>query len=433
VKIAYITAGAAGMYCGSCMHDNTLAKALIRQGCDVALVPIYTPIRTDEQDVSIDRVFYGAINVYLEQKSALFRHTPWLVDRLLGGKRILEWASRRGSSSVDAKDLGALTLSMLQGEEGRQSKELERLVAWLRDDFRPDIVQLSNSMLLGMARRIREELSVPVLCSVQGEDIFLEDLEEPYKSDVARTLRERAADASGFIAPSGYYVDVMKSFLDVPAERMHLVPLGLDLGGFGGRTEEPAPQPFRIGYLARICPEKGLHLIVDAFRRLADEVGRDRVRLDVAGYLGERDRTYHDSIVDQVAAWGLDSVVRFHGEVDREQKIAFLDSLHVLSVPTVYREPKGLFVLEAMASGVPVVQPRHGAFPEVIEATGGGLLVEPESASDLAGTLGRLMGDAELRAKLGHAGREAVLGAYNDDAMAANTRAVYERYLGDGR
>lgn len=430
MKVAYITAGAAGMYCGSCLHDNTLAAALIRKGHDVSLIPTYTPVRTDETDVSIDRVFYGAINVYLEQKAALFRHTPWLVDRMLDSPRLLSWATNR-AGPTDARNLGALTLSVLQGEDGNQSKELEKLVVWLRDELRPDVVNLTNSMFLGMARRIRRELGVPILCSLQGEDIFLDDLVEPYASRVRQALIERARDVDGFIATSRYYVDHMSELMQTPKERIHHVRLGLKLDDFRGR--EPAAgeagRPFTIGYLARICPEKGLHLLVEGFRRLVEQVGRERVRLEIAGYLAQRDRDYCDGILQQMKQQGLDGIVDYRGEVDRRGKIEFLESLDVLSVPTTYAEPKGLFVLEALASGVPVVQPRHGAFPEMLEATGGGLLVEPDSPPALAEALRGLMDDPARRAELGRKGREAVHRDYSDDVMAEATLAIYRRYV----
>jgi len=428
MKIAYITAGAAGMYCGSCMHDNALAAALIRSKQDVALIPIYTPTRTDESDVSIDHVFYGAVNVYLEQKSALFRHTPWLVDRMLNGRGLLDWASRQ-AGSVDARQLGELTLSMLEGEDGRQSKELEKLVAWLRDDFRPDVVNLPNSMLLGLAHEIRESLDVPVLCTLQGEDIFLEELDAPYRERVHELLRKKARDASGFIANSAYYVQFMSDYLDVPQSKIETVRLGLNLDGHGTHPPTPEGRPFTIGYLARICPEKGLHVLVDAFRRLADEVGKEQVRLRIAGYLGQRDQDYKHGILEQVRSWGLDDVVDDVGEVDRLQKIDFLRGLHVLSVPTTYHEPKGLYVLEAMANGVPVVQPSHGAFPELLEATGGGLLVDPGDTAGLARALRSLMDEPARREELGRQGREVVHRDYRDDLTAENVLKVYRKYV----
>src|SRR3954447_10334580 len=111
MRIAYITAGAAGMFCGSCLHDNTLVAALTRLGHDALLIPTYTPIRTDEDDVSQKRVFFGGINVYLQQKFAFFRHTPWLLDRLFDWPRLLRWVARF-AVKTQAQELGELTVSM---------------------------------------------------------------------------------------------------------------------------------------------------------------------------------------------------------------------------------------------------------------------------------------------------------------------------------
>jgi glycosyltransferase involved in cell wall biosynthesis len=416
------------MYCGSCLSDNALASALIRLGQDVALVPVYTPIRTDEDDVSIDRVFYGAIGVYLAQRSALFRRLPRPLGRLLAAPSVLRRVSAHGSA-VDPADLGGLTLSMLRGEEGNQRAELERLVEWLRDEYRPDLVHLSNSMLLGMARRIRTELGVPVLCSVQGEDLFLEALTEPHYTRVRETLRERARDADGFLSPTRFYADLMASYLDVARERIHHVPLGVRLEGCAAAAGPPEP-PFVVGYLARVSPEKGLELLLDAFRRIADEVGPGGARLRIAGWLGRRQRDWFEGMMARVHAWGLEQAVEYRGEIDRAGKRAFLSSIHVLSVPTAYADPKGRFVLEALAHGVPVVQPRHGAFPELIDSTGGGLLVDPGSPRALAEALLALREDPGRRAELGRAGREAVHRDHGDAAMAGRTLAVYRRALG---
>lgn len=428
MKIAYIAAGAAGMYCGTCIHDNTLAAALQRKGHEVALIPTYTPIRTDEADVSIERVFYGGINVYLQQKSALFRHTPWMLDRLFDTPTLLNELSRF-SASTSAKDLGALTVSMLQGEEGQQKKELAKLVKWLKDSYQPDLVQLTNSMFVGFTREMKKALSVPILCALQGEDIFLEALIEPYKSQALKLLQARTSEMDGYIAPCQYYADFMTDYLDIPANKIDVVHLGLNLSEHGMRQKDLAETPFVIGYLARICPEKGLHLLVDAFYRLTNRIGSNKVQLKVAGYLGKKDAPYLEKLVKQIDAWGLSEVFDYWGEVNRHQKIDFLNSLHVLSVPTTYKESKGLFILEALANGVPVIQPRHGAFPELIAATGGGILVDAESPDAIAEGISQLMSNRGYREQLGQQGKEIVHREFSDDVMAKATLAVYRKYI----
>jgi len=428
MRIAYIAAGAAGMYCGSCIHDNTLATALQKKGVDLALIPTYTPLRTDEKDASIDRVFYGGINVYLQQKLGLFRHTPWFVDKLFNGRVLLN-SLGRFSGSTSAEDLGGLTVSVLQGEMGPQKKELKKLIRWLKEDFKPDLVQLTNSMFLGMAREMKRELGVPVLCSLQGEDIFLEGLIEPYHTEALKLLQARAQDVDGFVATCDYYAKFMAEYMAVDQDRIHVVRLGISLDGHGITKRNLPDTPFVIGYLARICPEKGLHILVDAVHQLVEQVGKDHVQLKVAGYLGKRDEAYFEEVRTQIERLGLSDIFDYWGEVDRDEKIAFMNAVHVLSVPTPYKDPKGLFLLEAMANGVPVVQPRHGAFPEVIEKTGGGILVSPDSSEALAVGLMRMKNDGAVRKAMGQKGKEVVHREFNDEKMAEATLAVYRKYV----
>jgi len=438
MRIAYVAAGAAGMYCGSCLHDNTLATALLRQGHEVTLIPTYTPLRTDEPDASIGRVFYGAINVYLEEKLSLFRHTPRFLDRLLNGRGLLNQVGRF-AGSTSARELGALTYSVLAGEHGHQAKELDRLVEFLAT-LQPQVVQLTNALFLGFAGEIRRRLGVPVVCGLTGEDLFLDELDEPWRTRVHEEMRRRAADADGFLATSRYYAEAMRELLRVPEERLHVVPLGVSLTDVhpsrrdGRREETGEASPFVIGYLARIAPEKGLHLLLDAFRILvrererrgAEDHGPD-LRLRAAGWVGTRYQPYVDDLRAKVQDWGLTDRVEILGEVDRQEKLRFLSTLDVLSVPSPYKEPKGLYVLEAWAHGVPVVQPRHGAFPELLGDTGGGVLFEPGSPHALAEALSRLVKNPERARELGRRGRQALADRYHDDAMAARTVAVYER------
>jgi glycosyltransferase involved in cell wall biosynthesis len=427
MKITYITAGAAGMFCGSCMHDNTLVAALTRLGHDALLVPTYTPVTTDEPNVSTPRVFFGGINVYLQQKLGLFRHTPWFLDRLLDAPPLLRWVSRF-AVKTQAQQLGELTVSMLQGEHGHQKKEIDKLVGYLAEEIKPEIVNLTNALLSGMVHDLKRRLRVPILCSLQGDDIFLESLPEPYRKQSLDLIRAHCREFDGFLSTSGYYADFMTGYFGIPRERIHVVWPGLNLAGHGG----PRPQqerPFTIGYFARICSEKGLHLLVDAFRLFKQTPGTEAARLHVSGWLGENNRAYFEEQQKRLKSWGLADFFRHVDAPDHASKVSFLQGLDVLSVPTTYREPKGLYVLEALANGVPVVQPRHGSFPELVEATGGGILVTPEDPADLAAGLRRLFEDAALRGELARKGKEAVHGRFHARRMAEETLAVYGRYL----
>jgi glycosyltransferase involved in cell wall biosynthesis len=426
MRIVYITAGAAGMYCGSCMHDNTLVAALHALGHDALLLPTYTPIRTDEPDVSQHRVFFGGINVYLQQKFSLFRHTPWLLDRLLDAPGLLRWVSRF-AVQIEAQKLGALTVSMLKGENGYQRKEIEKLVQWLGAEARPDVVNLTNVLLSGLVHEIKHRLKVPILGTLQGDDIFLESLPEPYRRNCLDLIREHCAEMDGFIATSAYYADFMADYLGLSRERIHVVHPGLNLEGHGTPGPPRRGNP-TIGYFARICPEKGLHVLTEAFHILRQTPGAPLCRLRVSGWLGESQRTYFDDLRRKMEQAGLAADFEHVECPDHASKVRFFQDIDVLSVPTTYREPKGLYILEALANGVPVVQPRHGSFPELIEATGGGLLVQPEDPQGLAQALRHLLHDQAHREELGRKGKEAVHERFHARRMAEETVQVYQQY-----
>jgi glycosyltransferase involved in cell wall biosynthesis len=445
MRIAYITAGAGGMFCGSCLHDNTLAAALVRQGHDALLIPTYTPIRTDEPDVSQKRVFLGGINVYLQQKLGLFRHTPWFLDRLFDARPLLRWVSRF-AVKTEASDLGDLTVSILEGEHGHQRKEVDKLVTWLRDEVKPEIVHLTAALLSGLVHEVKQRLNVPVLCSLQGDDIFLESLPESHRSRCLALVRVHCREIDGFVATSAYYADFMSDYLSIPRERIHVVLPGLNLAGHGGHREpltpNPSPlyaggevlgvrgeRPFTIGYFARICPEKGLHVLTDAFHLFKQTPGTEQCRLHVSGWLGANNQKYFEDIQSKLKERRLHEHFAHLEAPDHDSKVRFLQEIDVLSVPTTYREPKGLYVLEALANGVPVVQPRHGSFPELIEATGGGLLVEPNDPHDLARALRQLFDNAAHRAELGRKGKDAVHSRFHAERMATETTAIYDRYI----
>jgi glycosyltransferase involved in cell wall biosynthesis len=317
--------------------------------------------------------------------------------------------------------LGELTLAMLAGESGPQVREVTELANFLVDTVRPDAIFFSNALLVGAVGAIRRRFPGRIFCVLQGDDVFLEDLAEPFRGQALAAIRERARDFDGFFVHSAYYRDFMTGYLGLPPEKFHIVPLGIDLAGHDAAPQVRNGEPFTVGYFARICPEKGLHQLVDAFRLLHQR--HPQTRLRAAGYLGVRDRAYLEKVRD--GARDLGSAFEYAGSPPtHEEKVRFLKTLDVLSVPTVYREPKGIYVLEALANGIPVVQPRHGAFPELLEATGGGLLVEPGDPEDLARALEELLKDPDGRAQLGRGGRAAVHAHYDDATMAQRTLAI---------
>ena len=424
MRILALTAGAARMYCGSCLRDNALAAELKRQGHHVTLLPLYTPTRTDEPNVSEPKVFLNGISVCLCQEAAFFRRPRPLLDRLWDAPWMLKLASQT-SIRVNPHSLGAMTVSMLRGEAGYQLKDIRKLTTFLRTEEPPDIVTLPNSLLIGLARPIREALHRPVACTLQGEELFLNQLQEPYRSQALELIRVKCEDVDGFVAVSEFCADYWQRQLGIPDRRLHVVPLGIDPEGYGPPAHVPGA-PFKVGFFARVAPEKGLHLLAESYVRLRRESDFSGSALEVAGYLAPEHRDYLHGVERLMKDAGLAHEFHYRGEFDRAGKIEFLRSLSILSVPSTYDEPKGIFLLEAMASGVPVVQPRRGAFREILERTGGGIMVEPGDAASLADGIYGLWKNPELAAELGRRGAEGVRKYYSASQMAARALAAFQ-------
>ena len=427
MKILSITAGAAGMYCGSCARDNALAAELIRQSHDVTLVPVYTPTRTDEPNMSRPRVLFGGISVYLQQHSALFRKTPRFLDRLWDSPRVIDAFAGRAVSN-DPQLLGDLTLSMLRGERGALHKEFHKMLDWLRREQRPDVVNIPNSLLIALAEPLRRAFGKPVCCTLQGEELFINGLTDSYRHRAIEMIRRQVSQIDRFIAVSDYCARFMSDFLAIPKDKISVVPLGINMAGCERRSRTPEAD-FRIGYFARIGPEKGLRILSEAYVRFRRKTGKARARLEAAGYLAPPYKAYLQDVRRILDRAGLAGEFTYHGVVDRTGKLEFLQSLDVLSVPATYNEPKGMFLLEAMANGVPVVQPRRGAFAEIVERTGGGLLVEPDDPDKLAEGLFRLWEDRRLADNLGEHAYDGVRAHYTVGHAVERLLGVYNDVL----
>jgi glycosyltransferase involved in cell wall biosynthesis len=455
MRLVHLSPGSGdNFYCENCLRDAAMVTALRRIGHDASSVPLYLPLMSDEGlDQRLGgRVFFGGINVYLQQKSALFRKTPRWLDRLLDAPWLLRRAGRR-SGMTAARDVAETMLSVLRGEEGRQAKELERLVAYLAEHERPDVISLSNALLVGVVRRMKEVLRCPVICSLQDEEGYVDALAEPQRSQAWDILRQRAAEVDAFIAPSEFYRQRMQERLGLPAERFHTIPNAVDAAALAPAAAPP--QTPTIGFLSQMSAAKGLDTLVEAFILLRRSGRMDRLRLSVFGGMTGADEPLVRRVRGRLADAGLTADAAFAGDLpsaaskrgtgteaansmpprsqsppagqtafDPARKLAFLQSCSVVSVPTRAGESFGLFVLEALACGVPVVLPDHGAFGELVADTGGGLLCRPNDPPALAAALEQLLTDPARAAELGRRGRQAVLDRYNPDRMARDVERL---------
>ena len=428
MRIVQITPGAGdNFYCENCLRDHAVVRALRAAGHDALMVPLYLPAIADEPAArSQAPIFFGGVNVYLQQKLALFRRTPRWIDRLFDAPRLLRWASRM-MGMTRAKDLGETTLSMLRGARGRQVKELDRLTAWLAERGRADVVCLSNALLLGLAPRVRDALKAPAVCLLQDEEPFLDALAEPYRSQAWQMLRDLAEEVDAFVAVSHYYGRRMQQRLGLPDDRLHVVHNGIDPDGYA--PPDAPPDPPAVGFLSQMCRGKGLDILVEAFLELKRDDRLSGLKLLLSGGKTAADEALLRGVRGRLSRSGVAGDVESLDEFDRPAKQAFLPRLSVLSVPARDPEAFGLFALEALACGVPVVLPRHGAFVEIVEATGGGVLYEPNEPAVLAEALRELLLDPQRARAMGLAGREAVLGHFNIQRAARDLARVCRRVI----
>ena len=429
MKIAQLTPGSGGsFYCENCLRDVALVKAMQQLGHEVLMMPLYLPLALDQvEQCRPTRVFFGGINVYLQQKFSLFRRTPLWIDRLFDQTGLLTWAGKR-VGMTGARDLGEMMLSMLQGEEGRQAKELHKLIDWLEQpQNKPDLLCLSNVLLLGLAGQIKERLRIPVVCLLQDEDGFLDDLIPPYRDQAWQILAEKAQDVTTFVAVSRYYADHMERRLGLATGSIHVARAGINVDAFEVRSD--APDAPTIGFLSQLCPPKGADLLLEAFALLKQDPPFAQARLRLAGGRSVEDKAYVRKLQQRIAALGLSADVEFLTEFNQQDRARFLQTLSVMSVPERRPVAYGLYVLEAWAAGVPVVQPDTGVFSELLAQIQGGVLYQEQTPAALADALKPLLADPERAAQLGRQGRKGVVARFDSGDTTRELLDLYEEIV----
>ena len=427
LNIVHLTPGAGGMYCGGCFRDNAMVGSLRQQGHDVLMVPLYLPLNLDEPDQSAGTpVFFSGISVYIQQKIPWLRRMPRWFSRLMANRILLKLAGK-AAAKTRPSEVGELTISMLQGENGNQAREVELLCDWLKQQNRVDIVCLSNSLLIGVAKTLKQALKKPIVCTFQGEEGFIEELGNPYRGQTWSLLKERSREIDLFIAPSQYSAEYMTKRLDLRPQQIKTIYNGINLEGFA--PSDTPPKPPTLGFFARLCREKGLEILAEAYLTLKKRQRIPGLKLRLGGSMGPSDQPLVDQIMQRFQEKGVAGDVELHPNLSREAKLAFYRSLSVLTAPTLIGEAFGLYVIEALASGVPVVLPSHGAFPELISETQAGLLFEPHNSSALADAVENILCQQGLHETLRQSGLRNATSKFSISRMTNELANEYFRLI----
>jgi glycosyltransferase involved in cell wall biosynthesis len=428
MKIMHIIPGSGGsFYCGNCLRDSKYVEALRKSDHQVIKLPMYLPLFSDEHDLSREiPVFYGAISIYLKQQVPLFRKAPVWFDNMLNSKPMLKLAAKF-AGSTRAKGLEEMTVSMLLGEEGQQKEELERMVDWIVEHCDPDVIHLSNALLLGLAHQLSERLNVPVISSLQDEDVWVDVMKPSAREHVWKLMADKAEHVQAFIAVSNYYAGEMKQMMNLPTGKLKSVHIGVDPDDY---TFTPAAEKKRrIGYVSRMCHENGMDILVNAFILMKQREGFEDVELVLTGGSTGDDRKFLADNKARLKRHHLLDQVDFHEEFEEEGLRRFMEKVSVVSVPVRNGEAFGIYLLECMVSGVPVVQPALGAFPEIVELAGGGVIYPTNTPEELAAALAELLEDREKLDRLSREGAAGVKEHFHIDIQAERMVEVYRKAI----
>ena len=430
MNIVHIIPGSGGsFYCGNCLRDSKYVEAIRKLGHQVIKVPMYLPLFADEHDIKDIPVFYGAISIYLKQLYPIFRKAPQWFDRILNSGPFLKLASGM-AGSTNAKGLEEMTISMLLGEEGKQREELEQMADWIAENCKPEIIHLSNALLLGLAYKLKERTNVPVVCSLQDEDVWVDVMKPASRDEVWKLMHEKSQYVDLFVSVSNYYAEVSMEKMKIPFEKIETLHLGVDPSTY--KEIHTIQRKRNIGYLSRMNYDNGLDILVDAFILLKKQKGFEDVNLVITGGSTGYDAKFISNLKKKLKKENRIQDVDFCEDFACEDRSNFFKRISVLSVPVRLGEAFGIYLLEAMAAGVPVVQPALGAFPEIIKLSGGGLIYEPNTPGKLALTLARILNDKEMLTEKSSNGYQGILKHFDIGIQAEKLVQLYERVIRRG-
>jgi len=396
-------------------------------GINASAIPLYLPPEETKYDTGVDKnVFFGAISMYLREKVPFLRNMPVFLDKIFDSAPMLKMAARR-AGTTRSEGLEDMTLNMIKGENAFPEKELNRLIEYLTKDGKPDVIHLSNALIIGLAHQLKKKLDVKVVCSLLNEDDWLDEMIEPYQSKAWELISKEAVHVDAFITPSNYYKEFFISKTGISGDNFYVVPLAIDPGNIVSVQKNnhfPA-----VGYFCRISSQNGFDKLVDAFIELKAEDSLPGLTLHVSGgYTGD-DKPFIAEQIKKIKAHGLKSFIRIYPEFHGNSKQNFFSNIDIMSVPVRKHDGYGLYLLEANAAGVPVVQPATGAFPEIIEKTMGGVTYSPDTVADLAASLLKLFKDNDLRLRLGENGKEIVIKELTLEKMSDGLSEVYNSII----
>lgn len=426
MNIVYLITGSGGsFYCGNCYRDMLYIRAIRNvPGTKAKAIPLYLPPDESDFDAGFDKhVFFGAISLFLREKVPFLRNMPAFLEKIFDAAPMLKIAARQ-AGTTRTEGLEALTLNMIKGDNTTRDNEVDRLVKYLLKDSKPDAIHLSNALIIGLASQLKKRLDVKIVCSLQNEDDWLDEMAEPFRSLSWKMIGEESVHVDAFVSPSQYYKDLFIRKTGVAGDNIYVVPSGIE--SLDDNEISEIAHPPAIGYYCRINSQNGFDKIVDAFIKIKTEDLIKGLTLHVCGGFTGDDKPFIKSQMKKIEKNGLKDSVKIYTEFLGDGKHEFFSNIDVMSVPVRKYDAYGLYLLEANAAQIPVVQPETGAFPEILEKTGGGIIYSPDNIDELAAGLVKLLNDKVLRKSLGETGRKNVKEELSLEKMSIGLSKVYD-------
>jgi len=425
MKIVYLITGSGGsFYCGNCYRDMLYLRAIRKvPGINAKAIPLYLPPDKTNIENGLDKqVFFGAISMYLREKVRMFRNMPMFLEKFFDSAPFLKLAARQ-AGTTRTEGLENLTLNMIEGDNAFRKDEVDRLIKYLLKEGKPEIIHLSNALILGLARQLKNRINVKIVCSLLNEDDWIDDMVEPFRGKAWNMIAKESVYVDSFVTPSGYYKELFMEKTGLKGDNIHVVPLGFDPEHFDISKDELHPPA--LGYFCRINYHNGFDKLVDAFILLKSADVIPGLTLNVCGgYTGD-DKPFIAEQIKKIRYHGYQKSVKIYPEFQGNKKMEFFNNVDVISVPVRKYDGYGLYILEANSAGIPVVQPATGAFPEIIEITGGGITYAPDNIQELSDALVRLLTDSKIRNELGKTGQTRAGKELSLERMSAGLSEVY--------
>jgi len=418
MKVVFIIPGVGdSFYCGNCMRDNLQASALQHHGHEVIVVPLYLPLNKHTFQTK-SPIFFPATSYYLAQKLFKRISMPKWLERMMGSDSMLRMASSM-SGTTSAKGMEDMTLSMIHGDDPAFQKEVERLITWLSQDEKPDIIHLSSSLLIGIAKAIKEKMDTPVVCSVQDEEVWIDSMKEKYARLAWDSINKNLRYVDQLVTTSKFYKGIAEERLP-DARGIEVIYPGINLNAY---KESEAIGDKVIGYYYRLNRDNGLDILAKAFVSLKRKNSISGLKLKIGGGYTDHDKQFVKKVRQILAPVMHD--VEFIDDYSMADHAAFYSSISVISVPLTFEEGVGLYLCEAFASGVPAVAPATGSFPEIIGEAG--QLYQSNTPEKLADVLEKMLSDETLYKEAAIKAKEKANKVYNHQILAGKLHEIYKQ------